>query len=313
MLLKILTQRKGTHTVLLRNLYRKLGTRAWHRIRRQKRRASRAEGAERLLARPFELGDLRPVTEGYRIGPPDFVGIGCAKAGTSWWYQLLLDHPQIVPNRLGRKELCYFYHFGYQGIGSPAIETYRQAFAAPEGCICGEWSTVYFGYPLAIHYLAQAAPDAKLLAIVRNPVDRVPSAMNQLRSRRVPWMGLKGRRAYIYTGSLFVGAIAHSLLYEPFRRLLKVFDRAQLLILQYEQCKEDPALQIARTYRFLGLDDSHVPANLARKVNVQPYIVPRPGPDERVLLADHFYDDVHAFAELFPEIDLTLWPDFLDH
>jgi hypothetical protein len=56
--------------------------------------------------KPFSLDELKPLPEGWRVGEPDFVGVAAVKAGTSWWYSLLLDHPQIVENRLCIS--CYF-------------------------------------------------------------------------------------------------------------------------------------------------------------------------------------------------------------
>jgi hypothetical protein len=254
------------------------------------------------MARPFESKDLPPAPQGWKVGPPDFVGIASGKAGTTWWYQLLIEHPSVEPNRLNRKELCYFYHFGYRGISSDAIGVYRQAFAAPSGSICGEWSPGYLNYPV---------PEVKLLAIVRNPVDRILSAQSMQLSKRAKFMNLKGDRAYIYrTFSIFQEVTFHSLLYEPFQRLLNTFDRSQLLVLQYEKCKKDPLSEIAKTYRFLGLDDSYIPASLNRKVNVGSYVLPKFDPKERALLADYFSEDVKSFVKLFREIDLSLWPDF---
>ena len=57
------------------------------------------------MNRPFTLDDLKKVQQGWHIGPPDFVGVASGSAGSSWWYSLLLQHPQIVPNRLNMKEL----------------------------------------------------------------------------------------------------------------------------------------------------------------------------------------------------------------
>lgn len=266
-----------------------------------------------FLTRPFKLQELRPVPVNYDIGPPNFVGIATGKAGTSWWYQLLLEHPAVRPNRLRKKELDYFYHFGYNGINPKAIETYHQAFAAPVSCICGEWSPGYLTYPLAIDYLSQAAPNAKLLAIVRNPIDKLLSAMNMKLAGRAKYMGLRGDRAYIYKiFSLFPEVICNCRYYDAFRHLLNVYERTQLLLLQYEECAQDPATQIARTYRFLGLDESFIPTSLHRKVNKRPYIIPQLEAQEREILADYFSEEVFGLVELFPEINLSHWPDFKD-
>lgn len=263
------------------------------------------------IIRPFEGKELLPVPTGNQIGPPDFVGIASGKAGTTWWWRLLQEHPAVAPNRLKRKELCYFYHFGYHGIGSQAIETYRQAFAAPTDGICGEWSPGYLHFPFAIEYLAKAAPDTKILALVRNPVDRVLSAQNQQLSRRAQMLDLKGERLELFKiFSIFPSVMQQSALYAPFHRLLELFDRSQVLLLQYERCVQNPTVEIARTYRFLGIDDTFIPSGLQKRVNQKPYLLSKLTDDERMRIAEYFAEDVQTFVKLFPETDLSLWPDF---
>jgi len=36
------------------------------------------------LLRPLDVRDLAPVPDGWTAGPPDFVGIGCGKSGSTW-------------------------------------------------------------------------------------------------------------------------------------------------------------------------------------------------------------------------------------
>jgi sulfotransferase family protein len=269
----------------------------------------RREGA--WMLRPFQRNDLRTIPEGWHAGPPSFVGIASGKAGTTWWYRLLLRHPSIQPNRLSRKELHYFCHFGPSDLNAAAIETYREAFAAPDRCISGEWSTGYLTFPFAIQHLASAAPEAKLLAIIRNPVERIHSAMNHALSNRYRFMALKPDQAYVYrTFSLGPEVFFNTLLSEPFKRLLKFFDRKQVLVLQYEKCKMDPDNEIRRTYQFLGIDDSFIPDKVERKINVQPAVLPPLREEQRKEIAEFFSDDVRKLIDLFPNFDLSLWPDF---
>lgn len=288
-------------------------TRAWSEIRNPRRTGGRdhAPQVEPWMIRPFEPCDLGPVPPNWRIGPPHFVGIGWGKAGTSWWYALLTAHPSVKPNRLRTKELAYFSHFGYRGLPPEAVATYRQAFAAPAGCVCGEWSPGYITYPLAIDYLAQAAPQARLIAVVRNPVDRMLSVLNQWLCTIEPFLELDGDRATVFERfSLFNTVMLTSFLHRPFQHVLQRFDRSQLLLLQYERCKQQPLLELQKTYRFLEINDAFVPPDLTRPVNVRSYQVPQLLPEERQRLADYFREDVTAFARQFPEIDLSLWTDF---
>jgi hypothetical protein len=263
-----------------------------------------------FMARPFTRDDLQPLPEGWTIRPPDFVGVASGKAGTTWWYSLLLAHPQIKPNRLGLKETGYWYNFGCQPPTDDQVEVYRQAFAAPQNCLCGEWSPGYLTHPLVIEKIAVAAPDAKLLAILRNPIDRFWSGYNQMLSLRFPHMNLDGLRAELFKiHSLFPAAARESLVARDIKRLRELFDE-NVLILQYEKCKLDPARELARSYAFLGVDPSFRPPHLTAPVHAKPHTLPPLTGEQREWLSDYFSDDVIELSYLVPGFDRSLWKDF---
>lgn len=270
------------------------------------RRAPRAK-----MSAPFTRADLAPVPADWQVGPPDFVGVGCGKAGGSWWYDLLLGHPQVVPNRLDSKELHYFCHHDFRGPDAAAIALYREAFARPAGKRCGEWSGNFLNHPLAVEWLAAAAPQAKLIALLRNPVDRAVSNWNQFRAVRRKNVSLTGEAAALFDDySLFPEALWSCLIAHPLRQLLARYPREQLLVLQYEAVKADPRAAFRRTCEFLGVDPERGPTDFARPVNQREYVVPRPDAAARARLADYFAGDVRLLKELLPELDLDLWPDF---
>jgi len=261
--------------------------------------------------RKFTPGDMHPVPAGWRVGPPDYVGIGLGSAGTTWWHRLLLEHPGIVPNRLAAKELQYFYHFGYQGPGERDLETYRCAFAAPEHCVCGEWSPGYLHYPFAINYLKQAAPDTRILIMLRNPIDRFFSVLNRTCTRRVKALGLEGEAAYLFkTYSLFPAAISNCLCADAIERLFGEFERSNILVLQYERCKRSPEEEIARTYRFLQVDPGYRPKSISQVINPTRHLFRPLTAGERGRLACYYSEDVRRLARMLPEVDVSLWPDF---
>jgi len=263
------------------------------------------------MARIFEPTDFSPVPPDWRSEGPNFVGIGSTKAGTTWWYNLLLKHPQVRANRLKRKELHYFEHFGYAEIGDQEIQTYREAFAAPDGAICGEWSPNYLAHPFTMQHIKTAAGNAKLLVIVRNPIDRAVSHLNQLLSARSRFFNLQGTpQKVLKVFSLFPEAFCPAPYAEPLRRVLRIFPKSQLQVLQYEKCKMAPAQELASTFRFLEIDDSFVPQGLSRYVNKKRYVVGTPDEGERRRIAECFLPDVAALKNLCPELDLSLWPEF---
>lgn len=233
------------------------------------------------------------------IGPPDFVGIGVQKGGTSWWYELIAAHPGVSASEGIHKERHYLSHFGLEPFGPAEVEHYHGWFPRRAGTITGEWTPDYLSYPWVPALLAQAAPEAKLLVIVRDPVERFRSGLSFRLS-----MGALATEA-TESEAVRQGFYAASL-----RRFLDYFPADQLLVLQYEQCAADPAGQLAVTYRFLGLAD-HVPEDLRREVNVSGAKVAI-HPDARRRLIDLYAPDVDELVASFPGIDRSLWPNFTD-
>jgi hypothetical protein len=263
------------------------------------------------IQRPFSQDDLGPVPMGWRVGPPDFVGVGCGKAGSTWWHSLVAQHPQVVPNRVGLKELHYFSHFSWEKPDNAAIELYRSAFARPPGHLCGEWSASFLFAPFALEGLAQAAPDAKLVLTVRNPVDRVASLLNQFLVYRARLVGAEGDAATVFRRwSLFPEAMHKARIADGITRLFDLFPRENIHIVQYETAKKRTKSELVRTLDFLGLDSTWSPNNASRHVHRQPYVIEKPNADERARIADWLRCDVERTAQLLPEIDINLWPEF---
>ncbi len=263
------------------------------------------------LLRPFDRSDFAPLAPGSRVGPPDFVGVGCGRAGSTWWWSLIERHPQVVANRLGQKELHYFLHFGWDGPNDEQIAIYREAFAKPAGSISGDGSFNYLTHPLAIQHLAKAAPETRLIAILRNPIDRFSSTYDMFQRKRLRWLGLEGERAHVtQICSLWDEAVTNCRVADGFRSIAARWKREAVLVLQYEKCALDPLGELARTYRFLGIDDRFVPNDASEAVNREEHHIAPPDREARARLAELFADDVEQVFESFPSLDRSLWTDF---
>ena len=103
---------------------------------------------------------------------PDFVIIGAQKCGTSFLYRLLIQHPHVRP--AFAKEVHYFDLNFRRGDN-----WYRSHFPLQmrnsRKYITGEASPYYLFHPHAPRRASMVVPNAKLIVLLRNPVDRAYS------------------------------------------------------------------------------------------------------------------------------------------
>jgi hypothetical protein len=268
------------------------------RRRRQRDDTSARERKPPRWVRPLRIP---PVPERWSTGPPDFVGVGAQRSGTSWWYRGLEEHPRIaaVPDR--DKELHYFNRFWNGELPADFGATYHRMFPRPSGALCGEWTPRYMLDYWTPTLLREAAPQAKLLVLLRDPVERFRSGVERA-VRRAPG----GRPIDLGTVS---DAVARGLYAAQLRRVLDHFPREQVLVQQFERCRDEPLGQLNVTLAFLGLEPLEaLPASMARERTAarKPELPAR----WRAELAARLEPDVRELASLFPQLDLGLWPSF---
>lgn len=100
---------------------------------------------------------------------PDFLCIGSQKAGTTWLYENLRQHPELfLPDR---KELNYF-SSKHRFFGMP-LKAYSDYFTGAKERIKGE-VTPCANLPLKrIRFIKKIMPSVRLILIIRNPIDRM--------------------------------------------------------------------------------------------------------------------------------------------
>ena len=238
---------------------------------------------------------------GLITGPPDFIGVGTQRSGTTWMQRLLMDHPRIHLPRDRRKEQHFFDWFGKTAMTDADIRRYHEAFPRPPGDIAGEWTPRYMRDIWTPRLIPRAAPEARILVIFRDPVERYRSGVLHTLSRR------PGRNAtYLATDAVERGRYALHL-----KRVFDYFDRDQVLILQFERGLAEPLEHYHRTLEFIGLPPDHVPTDLTRTRGTPQSPQKEPfWEDFKTELARELEPDIHELLELVPEIDASLWPNF---
>lgn len=233
-------------------------------------------------------------------GPPDYVGVGTQRSGTTWWQRLLKDHPRIRTARDGTKEQHFFDWFGKRPMEDADIARYHERFPRAPGELAGEWTPRYMRDLWTPRLLARAAPQAKLLVMLRDPVERYRSGVLH-RIARTP----ERKATWLATDAVERGRYAVQM-----RRLLDYFDESQILVMQYERCIAEPLEQYQRTLEFLEVED-HVPTDLTRTRGTPTMQRREPfWEDFKFALARELEPDVAELREILPNLDLDLWPNF---
>ena len=114
---------------------------------------------------------------GWTVGPPHYVGVGAQKAGTSWWNRLIQSHPDVVNAGGQPKELHFFDRSWEVPFDDAAVEAYRRHFPVPEGSVAGEWTPGYLIDFWTPELIRRAAPDARILVLLRDPIERFRSGL----------------------------------------------------------------------------------------------------------------------------------------
>jgi len=232
------------------------------------------------------------------VGPPDFVGIGVQKAGTTWWYDLVTTHPGVSSRADLHKERHFFDRFGEDPFGPLDLERYHGWFPRPAGTLAGEWTPDYFEYPWVPPLLKRTAPEARLLLMLRDPVERFRSGLAHQRRAGVP-----------VNGPTIADALNRGFYHRGLLRWLEHFEPARILVLQHERCIVDLDTQMASTFAFLGLPEYRLSGSERPPVRPPAGVAPLEAELGR-RLADLYAADVLALAERYPGVDLHLWPNF---
>lgn len=207
---------------------------------------------------------------------PNFFVIGANRSGTTSLHRYLAQHPDVYMSPV--KEPNYFVlqsrreHplWPNRGTSTATLDEYLALFSGVAGeTAIGESSTVYLSSHATPELIRKAVPDAKLVAVLRNPADRAFSDYCLHRSWRTEDLSFAdavtaeldceepvgGRmRGYVRTG--FYG--------RHLTRYLDCFDRDRLRVYLYEDLTGDPARLLRDVFDFLLVDPSFVASTAAR-------------------------------------------------
>jgi hypothetical protein len=190
---------------------------------------------------------------------PNFLIVGAARAGTTSLARYLEVHPDAFIPLM--KEVDFFDREDNYRRG---VDWYRSHFAGGAGkTAIGEASPYYMLIPDAVPRMASLLPDARLIVLLRNPVDRAYSHYWMRRCWKVEKRGFRTAVTEESAGSARVPEYLPGGMYcAQLKHICKYYPRDAVHIVLFEDLRRDPGLVFAEACRFLGIDPNFVPPNL---------------------------------------------------
>lgn len=178
---------------------------------------------------------------------PNFIVIGAGKAGTTSLWGYLREHPQIFMS--DPKELNFFTteHNWHRGL-----EWYESHFEeAGDARAIGEVTGSYANWPNFAgvpERMVEVLPDARLIYVIRNPVERIVSAFK--------YMSLRGDEdkpmdEAIRTNPMYLSVSSYATQIEQY---LKVYPSDRLHVVVSEDMRDDREATIKKVFEFLEVD-----------------------------------------------------------
>jgi hypothetical protein len=266
------------------------------------------------LTRIFPYGWLHRLRSGLfawrrltrrRRGLPEFILAGAQRSGTTTLYDYLAKHPLVLrafsqevhffDDNFGRGVDWYRAHFPLESQRKRVSRRFRGR------AVTGEASGYYLLHPHAPRRIAETLPEAKIIVILRNPIERAWAHYHQSVNKgetlsfdeaiRSESSRLAGEREKMLEDESYVSVayrrysyLTRGLYAEQLARLRSYVPEERVLVLRSEDLLfNDPAGVVRDTLAFLGLPEAPI-ETAPRRRDFYP-----PIPEEtRAWLADHF-------------------------
>lgn len=256
---------------------------------------------------------------------PDFLLIGAPKAGTTALHVALDQHPELYMSAVKEPQFFLLDGMWPDACGdlgeAPAYQEHARRRAdyealfdsAGPGALCAESTPLYLYNRDAVRRIRSTIPDSRLIAIVRDPVERAYSNWAYLRSAGREPVDDFIRACDEEDSRIASGWASHyhyvglGLYGTQFEHLFTHFPRDQVLVLDYQQLVDEPILALDRICEFL-----HVGRGILSEIPQENVTAhgnrPRhsPDPQQRLELLPRFEDDIRLLGSILGE-DFTGW------
>lgn len=244
------------------------------------RRAAPDRRAKRTAK--WAVGGYSRATAAVRVAP-DFLIVGAQRCGTTSLQKYLGSHPLVSSARFTKGTHFFdrdyphglaWYRSHFPTAAGQALR--RMRYGAPPHA--GESCSYYIFHPLALERIAATLPEAHLVVMLRDPIERAYSQYQHEVARGFEQLGfqealereterLAGEAERMAADPSYDSPawrhhsyFTRGLYAEQLQRLFSLFPEEQVLVLESGQFFADPDAAFRRTLAFLGLPEVRLPA-----------------------------------------------------
>lgn len=195
---------------------------------------------------------------------PTFIGIGAPKAGTTWLFRSLQEHPAVFMTPMKETDFFASYNYLEHPLTAEDLGRYETFFEGGEHMTAvGEISVGYLTDPEVPARIQQYLPEVKLVISLRNPVDQVYSHYWHLNRQNFhQWYAAPsdGRLTFEQALEKYPDKLTELARYaDHLQRWLDLFSTSQLHVILYDDIAAQPGRVLADLYTFLGVDPTFRP------------------------------------------------------
>ena len=223
---------------------------------------------------------------------PDFLIIGAQKCGTSTLRVNLAQHPGVHMPDKKEQPMGEMHFFNNENYWERGVDWYRSHFSRPE-LLQGEKTPDYMSHLVSHRRMHAIVPEARLIVMLRNPVDRAYSAWNHFnqaidRTRRRGWEVMEFEQA-LERGvreqkGVFAGLFAKGMYGLQINHLLQFYARERIHFIITERMYRAPEEEYQKVLAFLGLERNDQEID---NRNVRSY--PQPMQEETRIRLEEFF------------------------
>jgi len=203
-------------------------------------------GAERGEASGSTLTVAGGERSSRQLSLPNLIILGAQKCGTSGLHYYLGLHPEVSMS--SPKELNFFIA---ERNWSRGLEWYSRHFDSSARCR-GEASPNYTAFPQHMgvpERMSEVVPDARLIYIVRDPLDRIAAHYVHNFAKRREKGAL--RETLLHPNTSYV---ARSKYFTQLQRFIEHYDRERILVIENSDLRDRRAATLRRVFEFAGVD-----------------------------------------------------------